>query len=283
MDSLDRLRKYEPDKIALLAFFAVGLLIAYLITATKYTWPAGAGAKIIQNIKQQGLSSFLDDEDNQSFFIIKNDEEHAIGFAMSVQDDANDFSDFRINSASIVYIAGRSGQEQITYFRCDESFDEFNWRTEIVGPVGRIGMNVTGNHDGTIIIDNSTSRTQQSFKLETAAVPNQLLDVVFTELLQSRYRSIIIDIIESDGKVSTATIRKIRRTVGENNRHQTTTVLEVNLLDNRQYSQIVYFDDQGEILRIMLKREQIYILDRSDPEEVRRLFPDRVNQFLRRQ
>ncbi|MHC4213945.1 MAG: hypothetical protein ACYSWP_11285 [Planctomycetota bacterium] len=119
MDASNRLRKYEPDKIALLVFFALGLLIAFLISSSRYSGPARAGSRLIGRIKYNGISSLLDIEAYRTFF------------------------EYEVNSASMLYMPGRGGQEKLSYFRCDQRFDRFSWKSETVRTGGSIGVELS--------------------------------------------------------------------------------------------------------------------------------------------
>jgi hypothetical protein len=284
MDTSDRLRKYEPDKIALLVFFALGLFVAFLISSSRYSGPAKAGTRLIRRIKYEGISSFLDTESRRTFFLIKSDPRRAIGFSMETYDDSNDTSEFEINSASLLYMPGRGGQEKLSYFRCDQKFDRFSWKSETVRAGGSMGVELSLDEGQNLSIRRlGLNGVERSYKLDIVVIPDYLLDLVFVEMAQSVYRKIIINILEHDGTITPALIQKqkIPHDGGGRNTLGAKDILTLELLDDRDYSQTVYIDGEGKIFRVILDQERRYILDRSSAEEVRGIFPERADFILR--
>ncbi len=274
MDTSNRLRQYEPDKIALLVFFALGLFIAFLISSSRYSGPAKAGALLIGRIKYNGISSFLDTETSRTFFLIKSASERIIGFSMMAYADSNDTSEFEINSASMLYMPGRGGQEQLSYFRCDQQFDRFSWKSETVRAGGSIGVELGLDENQNLSIRRlGLNGVQRSHKLDSVVIPDYLLDLVLIEMSQSKYRKIIVNILKHDGEIIPALIQNLR--------HDGEDVLELELLGDRAYSQKIYFDGEGKIIRVVLIQESTYIFDRSSAEEVRSIFPERADFILR--
>ena len=276
MDASNRLRKYEPDKIALLVFFALGLLIAFLISSSRYSGPAKAGKHLIGRIKYNNISSFLDIDDKRTFFLIKSDSRRVIGFFMESYADSNNTSEYEINSASILYIPGRGGQEKLSYFRCDQRFDRFSWKSETVRAGGSIGAELSLDESQNLIIRKlGLNAVQSNYKLDSVVIPDYLLDLVLIEMYQSKYRKIIVNILEQDGTITPALIQNLNRNGVD--------YLELKSLDDRQYSQIVSFDGEGKISEVILIQEKTYILERSSAEEIRDLFPERADFILRTQ
>ena len=274
MDTTNRLRKYEPDKIALLVFFAMGLFIAFLISSSRYSGPAKAGSRLIGRIKQKGISSFLDTESLRTFFLIKSDPRRAIGFSMEAYADSNETSGFEINSASMLYIPGQGGQEKLSYFSSDQRFDRFNWKSETVRAAGSIGVELSLDEGQNLSVRRlGINGVQRNYKLDSVVIPDYLLDLVLVEMSQTGYRKVIVDILEHDGMITSALIQE-KHQDGED-------FLELKLLDDRGYSQEIYFDGEGKISKVILIQESKYILERSSAEEIRNIFPERADFILR--
>ena len=281
MDASNRLRKYEPDKIALLAFFALGLFIAFLVSSSRYSGPARAGTRLIGRIKYKGISSFLDTESSRTFFLIKSDARRALGFSMEAYADSNGTSEFEINSMSMLYMPGRGGQEKLSYFRCDQRFDRFSWKSETVGAGGSLGVELSLDEGRNLSIRRmGLSGVQRSYHLDSVVIPDYLLDLALSEMAQSVYRKIIINILEQDGTITPALVQRIAHDSGDRGAQLAADVLRLDLLDNRGYSQIVSFDGEGKIFQVRLNQESTYVLDRSSAEEVRDIFPERADFIL---
>ena len=69
MDKTYGTKKYEADKIVFLCLFISALLIARLITSSRYTRPLKAGSKVVAEIKSRGINSFLSNQNRQDFFL----------------------------------------------------------------------------------------------------------------------------------------------------------------------------------------------------------------------
>jgi hypothetical protein len=273
MDDNNRLKKYEPDKIALLAFFALGLIIAFVISSSRYSGPAKAGKRLISRIKYNGISSFLDTDDKRTFFLIKSDSKQVIGFFMETDADSNNTSEYEINSASILYMPGRGGQEKLSYFRCDQRFDRFSWKSETVRAGGSIGAEISLDENQNLTIRKlGLNAVQRSYKLDIVVIPDYLLDLVLIEMHQSKYRKIIVNILEQDGTITPAMIQE-KHQDGED-------YLELKSLGDRQYSQTVSFDNDGKISHVRLEQKRMYFLERSNAKEVRDIFPERADFIL---
>jgi hypothetical protein len=282
MDTTNRLRKYEPDKIALLGFFALGLFIAFLISSSRYSGPARAGSRLIGRIKQKGISSFLDTESLRTFFLIKSGSGGAIGFSMETYVDSNDTSEFEINSASMLYMPGRGGREKLSYFRCDQRFDRFNWKSETVRAAGSIGVELSLDEGQNLSVRRlGLNGFQRNYKLDSVVIPDYLLDFVLVEMSQTGYRKIIVDILEHDGMITPALIQKMPLDGSDRDALGAADILKLELLDGRGYSQRAYIDGEGKIFRVKLTQESTYILERSSAEEIRDIFPERADFILR--
>lgn len=281
MDTANHLRKYEPDKIALLVFFALSLFIAFLISSSRYSGPARAGSRLIGRIKQKGISSFLDTESLRTFFLIKSGSRGAIGFSMETYVDSNDRSGFEINSASMLYMPGRGGQEQLSYFSSDQRFDRFSWKSETVSAAGSIGVELRLEEDQNLSVRRlGLNGVQRNYKLDSVVIPDYLLDLVLVEMSQTGYRKVIIDILEHDGMITPALIQKMPLDGGDRDTLGAADILKLELLDGRGYSQIVFFDGEGKIFKVILNQERTYILERSSAEEIRDIFPERADFIL---
>ena len=284
MDADNRLRKYEPDKIALLVFFSLGLLFAFLISSSRYSGPARAGDRLIGRIKYKGISSFIDTGSSRTFYLIKSDSRRTLGFSMETYADSNDSSEYEIDSASMLYMPGRGGQEKLGYFRCDQRFDRFSWKNETVGAGGSIGVELSLDEEKNLSVRRlGLNGNQRTYKLDSVVIPDYLLDLVLIEMSKSGYRKIIVNILEHDGMITPALIQKqkIPRDGGGRDALGAKDVLTLELLDDRRYLQTVFFDGDGKIIHVRLDQERTYLLDRSSAQEVRDIFPERADFILR--
>ncbi len=270
-------RKYEADKIALLGFFALGLLIAYLLTFSRHTRPLQAGREIIAQIKNRGISSFLDDLGSPAFFIIKNAKLNTIGFTMDVYADFAPEPEYDIQSEGILFIGGR--YQQAVSFKSDDRFDIFTWRTEISGPGVSTGSELELEEDGVLSVSHlgRNSKTLR-YKPDAGVIPDFLLDLVFAQMRESPRKKVIVQTINADGKMVEVAVARFKARnsaqVGE-----VKYALSVDFENDPLSTQQVDLDGRGRILRI--KKKNLYI-ERAEEEDILATFPDWAAYILQR-
>jgi len=103
----------------------------------------GAGAEVIAEIKSKGLAGFLDNQNRQAFFLIKDTAKRTIGFTMDVLVDSGIDTRLNIRSAGLFYIRGQNSIEQVTSFQCSNNLDEFVYKSELNAWNGRSGTEIT--------------------------------------------------------------------------------------------------------------------------------------------
>ncbi|MHC4574666.1 MAG: hypothetical protein ACYS76_11140 [Planctomycetota bacterium] len=281
MDQTYPTRKYEADKIALLGLFAGGLLIAYLITSARYTGPRKAGTELVAEVKRKGISAFLDRLGRRSFFLIRNAAGRPIGFTMDTFTDSPSDPKFTIQSAGLLYIKGRYGQEQVMSFQSNDRLDQFAWKSEVAGPTGRSGTEIVLGEDGVLTVTELTPEQKtQSSRPGPASIPNFLLDLVFTQLLETGHKKVIVDTIDTDGRIVEVAISKTQNTASRASQNQAAYKLSADSLDQRPFSQQVYFDDQGRISKILLQHDGVYLFERTSVESILDKFPERADYLL---
>ncbi|MDD5326592.1 MAG: hypothetical protein PHY02_02115 [Phycisphaerae bacterium] len=272
-----------------------------------------AGGKIVSEIKNKGLESFLSprfaDSDlsakspqgdgREIFFLIKDEKESTIGFAMEVMDsrlaekpqaDVEPEAQLNITAGSFYYIGGRYGQEQAAFFQSDNSFSEFIWRGRTSRPGGRGGTEIVGK-DGIMTVKQFSRRVEEkNYQIGPAAMPDVLSEFIFSQMLDSDLKEILVDIIEADGEIIPACIRRAETPNSFDSQNQSggidvageepAHVFSIELLDGRGFSEQVYLDGQMQVLRILLRHENIYILERTSTENLLKEFPEQGSYIL---
>ncbi|MHC4345542.1 MAG: hypothetical protein ACYSUP_12755 [Planctomycetota bacterium] len=274
MNLTDRARKYEADKIVLLGMFAAGLIIAHLVTAYRYTGPRKAGAKVVAEVKSKGISSFFDNQRHRSFFLIKDVKDRTIGFttdafAPSAPPDKPD-----IQSTALLYIGGRYRKRQLTLFQSDGQFSTFSWKTELFSPAGRVTKEILLAEDGVLTITQSGQSTRQGYTPSPDSVPDLLLDLVFVQMLESGYKKIILETINSDGQTIETVVSETRTEGPGPFSFEPRYELNVTFLGGRGLSQHVYLDHDKRIAGTILKQDRIYLFERTTMEKVLRQIPE---------
>jgi hypothetical protein len=225
-----------------------------------------AGGKIVTEIKNKGLDSFLASADNtksrgrENFFSIKDAREHTIGFTMEGM-RCPETGQFR--AVSFYYIRGRYDQEQATFFQSRNNLDEFDWKSQTSSPDGRSSDEIVTGKNGIMTVKEFDLQTREkNYQISPAAIPDILSEFTLIQMLDSDRKEILVDIIGADGKITPALISR------------DAYVFKVELLNGRGFSEQVYLDDQKQISRRLLQQEDTYTLERTTAEDILREFPE---------
>ncbi|MHC4623151.1 MAG: hypothetical protein ACYS4W_04545 [Planctomycetota bacterium] len=282
MEGSSETRKYEAYKIALLGLFVLGLLIAQFITSSRYTGPRKAGKEVVGEVKHKGIASFLDERGWRSFFLVRNARGRIIGFSIDAFVEAASGTRLRIQSTGLLHLRSGYRREQVMSFKSDDNFNEFSWKSESAGRGGRSGTEIVREEDGLLTVTRSNhSRVETSYEAEAEAVPEYLLELVLSQMLESNHSRIIIDTISPEGRMVEVAV-SIVRDVGMA-QTETGYYLKVDFPDKPRYSQKVYFDDRGRISKILVEQEGAYLFERADAEDMLRFFPDWADYFLQQE
>ena len=149
-----------------------------------------AGGKIVSEIKSEGLGSFLHNQNQQFFFLIKDSAGLAFGFTMDIIIDSGphpsapvaDGNKLNIQAAGLSYIKGRYAAEQVTFFQGDNSFDEFDYKIEINSASGQNDVSISSGaetilgKDGILTVRKfGPQQEEKSYRLSSAAIPDVFL------------------------------------------------------------------------------------------------------------
>ncbi len=281
-----------------------------------------AGSKIVAEIKNKGLDSFLAGQDRESFFLIKDAREKTIGFMMEVlgsrfaerPQNGDALIDLvpdaqlgsrlvespNILAGSFFYIRGRYDRRQATFFQSGNSLDEFIWKSETVERTGRSGAEIVLGKDGIMNVKKFPPRPEEKdYQISPAAIPEVLGELIFSQMLDSDQKEIFVDIIESDGKITPTLVSGIETphhfaptaSFAEQNgggsgaavtREEAAYVFRMEFLDGRGFSEQVYIDDQRRISKRLLQQESTYTLERTSAESILREFPEQGSYILQR-
>jgi hypothetical protein len=279
MDKAQIIEKYEADKIALLALFAMGLLIARQITSSRYTGPLKAGRQVVAAIREKGISSFYQNRQRQTYFLIRSESRRPVGFRLDVISDTAS-GRMNVGMATVRYERGRPVRERLMAFRSDDSFETFQWSAQAVGPAIRVLTEVVLSEDGTVTVKRSDQRRNPpSYKPPATSIPGLLLDLVFAQMLESDYRKIIVETIDDKGLPVEVVVH--RSDEAGSSDYGPIYRFNVDSEGLGGSSQQVYVDNEGRILRKLIEQDMVRLWERTDAETILREFPERSNHILR--
>ncbi len=243
------------------------------------------GAEIIAEIKSAGLDN-LTMQDKKEFFLIKDQARQTLGFTMELLTKSaepaltKEPNNFDIQDASYYYIRGGLPSERLALFQGEAGLGRFIWKGEAISPAGRTGNKTALDENGIMTVYKLAGRSrQQKYRPGPASIPEPFLELVLTEMLEGSYEEIIVDIIEHDGRIIPVLISALP---GETAESSDAHAFKIQLLDGRGFSQRLYFDDQMQVSRALLQHEKPYLLERTTPEEVLSLFPERADYILQK-
>lgn len=259
-----------------------------------------AGNKIVAEIKSKGLDSFpyytdKKRDNKESFFLINDARGHASGFIM---EGLGPGEQKQFAAWSYYYIRGRYELKQAVFFQSENNLNEFVWKSETRGLGRRRGTEMVLAKDGIMTVREFDLRSEEkNYKPGPAAMPDVLDKFLFSQMLDSNQKEIIVDIIEADGKIIPALVSRTEadlpaaspavttRTDKRGSRKKQSDkadvalekaayIFRIDLLDGRGYSQQVYLDDQKQITRMVSQQESAYTLERTNAENILREFPE---------
>jgi len=241
-----------------------------------------AGSEIITKIKSKGLNGFLDNQNQQTFFMIKDSRGKNIGFTMDVLIDSGADAKLNITAAGIFYIRELQTFEQVTSFQCSNNLAEFIYKMETYDRTSRSGTEIILDEAGVTTVRKFDAQPEEkSYRLSPAAIPEVFIDQLFIQMLDSNQKEIVVDIIEAAGKITPTLISRIDLEKDAAADKDVAYVFEQELLDRRGFSEQVYLDNQKQVYRRVAQQENIYILERTSAENIIREFPEHAEHILR--
>jgi len=241
------------------------------------------GAEVIGQIKSKGLDSFLDNQNQQAFFLIQDSTRRTIGFTMDVLIDSGIDNQFNIRAAGFFYIKGRYILEQGTSFQSANNLSEYLWKSEIDSRTGRNGTEIILDKPGAMTVRKFGAQPQEkNYYLSPAAIPDVFLEQLLRQMLEDNKREMVVDIIEVNGKITPTFVSGLEVTKDMAIDEKIAYVLKLELLDGRGYTEQVYLNNQKRIYKRLVQQENIYIFESTSIENILREFPEQAEDILRR-
>jgi len=283
MEHKSGLQKYEADKLALLGMFVLGLFIAYLISAARYGWPRSAAIELTTQIKKRGITSILEQTGMEKFFLVRNPAGRVAGFTIEVFARNKENQRFHIQSASHYYIKGLYTEEQKTFFQTDDHLEEFSWRSNTVTPRGSKVRTLSLSRGGKLTIRQSGRRPKVQFEIGPATLPNTVLDLVFTQMLEDELDKIILDVIQSDGSIVQTIIYRDNSEYSDTAEKKRMYKFRLEIAQRKGLIEEFYLDSNKRISSITLAGRRNYSFQRSSISEILKYFPEKAQYLLNRE
>ena len=273
-------KKYATDKIAFFGLFFLTVVIAAIIVEARHNKPLEAGIDIIENVKLNGIASYLQNKNAQQYFVVKNLTGQPFGFTAEQFNLSGPTTQPLIDLKSLIYIKGSQAQHQIAFFKGDNNIDFYEWNYRAVGMVGKKSIDISLDENQILTITELGPRPEETrLKLNSYAIPDMYLDFVLKQMVKSKHKKIIIDVIQIDGQIAPILITKMEYPA-QNGDEKAGHVLELRLLDSSGFIQRVFIDPHGDITKKVLPREKI-IMEHTDINTILRQFPGQSQYLLK--
>jgi hypothetical protein len=247
-----------------------------------------AGSEIVAKIKSKGLTGFLDNQNQQVFFLIKTvgqRTELAIGFTMDVLINTGQppsGGEPNIQAAGLFYTRSPYSQEQVTSFQSDNSFDEFVLKSETYSAAGRRGAEIILDKNDVLTVRKfGVQPEEKSYQLGPAAMPNIFLQQLLSQMISSDTKEIVVDIIRPDGTIAPTYICRIESTDTAADQGAAYK-LEVGLSSEGGFSEQVYLNRQKQISKKVLQLETVSMFERAALTDILKEFPERADLILQK-
>ncbi len=240
-----------------------------------------AGGEIVEELKNAGISQLLNDSNRQVHFFIKDHRKRIVGFSTEAIFYSETKTRLGFQSAGMLYMRANPPKEQVSFFQCDNRFDEFEWKSEFSSIRGRKGVELAQSDTGIMNIKTFIGRTEeQKYHLGSAAVPDVFIDFAFADMLKRGDEKVVFDLIDAEGKIVPLLVKRISEPLFPENETRGKYELSIELLDESNSQQTLFFDSQYRVYKRSLIKEGITV-EQTDIEKILNKFPERA-EFIRK-
>ena len=236
------------------------------------------GIEVVNSIKDKGLDSFLEGQNQQGYFLIKNSDEQKIGFIIDVLTDSDSDASFNIQAAGHLY--GRGIREQATLFRGTNNLGEFIWQSETSGTVGISHLEVILDEEGIMTVGEVRARSKTRYRLSSAAIPDIFIEQLMNQFIESRMKQIIIDMIDADGKITPTLVFVVEDKESYSVDEDTAYVVQLEFLDGQGFSEVIFLNDRKHITKVKIQQNKSFIIEETSREVLLQEFPERADFIL---
>jgi hypothetical protein len=238
------------------------------------------GMEIVSAIKDKGLSSYLNNQDRQIYFLIRNSKGRTIGFMIDALVNSEPDSTMNIQAAGHLY--GRGLQEQATLFRSRDDLGEFVWQSETKGITGVSRAEIVLDKAGILTIGAAEAQSEIKYRLSSAAMPDIFIEQLLIQIIESDTKQIIFDKIDADGEIVPTLVSVIEDKESIITGEDADYVMKLDFLDGRGFFELVFLNDKKQILEVIVQQEKRYTIKKTSREVIVREFPERADFILQR-
>lgn len=234
------------------------------------------GKKIVKEIKDAGLDSFLTGSNLQTFMLIKDAKKGYIGFMMDLIAKPGSSDDSKMHVSTFLYFRGRYSNETAGVFQGDKNLTAYRWETQIRRRTGVEDAQITLGNDGVLTISKSTRNYKEAnYRLGPAVIPEMFLEFILNQMINRDVPDVIVDLMDSNGRIIPTLIKQTQ------GREQTGYEFTLDFLTDRSLNQQVLLDSQGRVFKSFLPHRDLTIQS-ATMQEIIHLFPERTDYILQK-
>lgn len=236
-----------------------------------------AGAQVITAMKSKGLDRGLDDRNERTLYLIKDPTGQSIGFTVEFLLNSEEGAQRNIRGADYIYIGGPNGGEREISFQGRNDLSEFTYRSRVESAGERGSAEIVLDESGILTVRKQGKQSEmKKYYPGPSALPDVFFGHIFRWMLDSDDRKIVINFIDADGSIIPTYINRV-----ETGNSRAAHVFDLEFQDGQDYSERVFLDEQKQIYKRVIQRENMYVFERTTAEEIIKKFPDRAPRILR--
>lgn len=241
------------------------------------------GGRVIEQIKDKGLTEIIPNQGVQLFFVVKDAAEKNIGFAMDHVDRTLTYGADNIEGTGFLYTRTPRAREEASMFQCDDKLSQLSWQSQTRIGNMRSSRELNISSTGLLTVMGQSRGGERQYLLNPAAVPYAVIEAVFNQMIIDNLQEIMVDIIYHDGQVKPVVISFAElEPSSPDSSSDAAYIVKLQHLNEDQIGEEFHLDNQMNAVKRIIRQNGIYILQGSTLEDVIRMFPERADDVLQR-
>jgi hypothetical protein len=240
------------------------------------------GRKIVEKLKTSGLAELTLNHNQQRFFLIEDEKKQILGFMTDLLTISTDKeASGSVKFAELHHIRTRQGSlGRHSLFQGDQKLRQFLWFSKAgsLEAIGETTVQIELNEENQMTVKAYTPLVSRNYTIGPAAIPEIFLEELIGLFVESRITEALIDLILSDGRI--IPIRLSAVDPRQPDADQAAYIVRLDFLDQQGYYGQIYLDNNKKTFKTMVHREDTYIFQRSNKDEVLKYFPMWRDYFL---
>ncbi len=264
----------------------------------------GRGIEIISQLKATGLDKVMLQPEGPYYYLVKDSSQRDVGFVVEMLLKSRNTDQTEIQVAGFNYITKPNRWETAMLFKGDSNLDEYVLESEtdqnrIVrirkGPLTIRGQEKNVRTSTRVLVSQGeritvhrlrpdfdepsrVDSTEFEAKIGEAAIPGAVIEAVYVQMINSNTSKMMVDIIFGDGQVKPAVITVSKAPNGES---QISRIVKIEYLGLNEAEE-TYLDNKMQVVKKMLRRNGILVLEPASQDDLKRRFPERADYILQR-